>query len=377
MQDIFAVLFLAMSTGKIPSIWALGLVALFPARRLLMYYMTRAGHGELLILYGLALAFGAWALFDLVGMKGDLGVLFIGALLAAHPAAAEMSKKLMSFKDLLLVGFFLSIGMAGDITIAALLVALLLAGPLLLVYLPALHAPFYLDDASAITGDTGYTGDEGDVVVGDMDAIDVEGLTDTTYFTVSSDATNGTAIIDAETGPMGYINVDDIRELDDPPSAVGEPVTARGVLERVAAVGPEIVAPCHQGVVSVETRVPGSNPRRGAVLLDPVCDVEARAGRADDGARAAAEALAGELIPHRVLLLHLENVGKVCHVELELEGFLAAAKPGQVITDVVRCCGFEEVRRRTNDVVALRGCDCDQEPTLERCQREVESIVHV
>jgi hypothetical protein len=127
MQDIFAVLFLALSTGKIPSLWALALFALIPLRRLLMHYMTSVGHGELAILYGLTLAFGAWALFDLVGVKGDLGALIIGALLAAHPSAAEMSKKLMSFKDLLLVCFFLSIGMAGDITIATLLVALVLA----------------------------------------------------------------------------------------------------------------------------------------------------------------------------------------------------------------------------------------------------------
>ena len=127
MQDIFAVVFLALSTGKIPSIWALGLLALLPLRRVLMYYMTRVGHGELMILYGLALAFGVWSLFDLVGVKGDLGALIIGALLAAHPSAAELSKKLMSFKDLLLVGFFLSIGMTGEITMTTLLVALLLA----------------------------------------------------------------------------------------------------------------------------------------------------------------------------------------------------------------------------------------------------------
>ncbi len=126
-QDIIAVVFLALSTGKIPTIWALALFTLIPLRRLLMYYMTRAGHGELLILYGLALAFGVWALFDVAGVKGDLGALIIGALLAAHPSAAEMSKKLMGFKDLLLVGFFLSIGMAGDITVAALLIAFLLA----------------------------------------------------------------------------------------------------------------------------------------------------------------------------------------------------------------------------------------------------------
>ncbi|MDJ0892825.1 MAG: cation:proton antiporter [Gammaproteobacteria bacterium] len=132
MQDIFAVLFLALSTGKVPTIWALGLLALIPLRRLLMHIMTRVGHGELLILYGLALTFGGWGLFNIVGMKGDLGALIIGALLAAHPSAYEMSKKLMGFKDLLLVGFFLSIGLAGEITVQALVVALLLAVAMLI-----------------------------------------------------------------------------------------------------------------------------------------------------------------------------------------------------------------------------------------------------
>jgi len=127
MQDIFAVVFLAASTGKIPTIWAFALFGFLPLRPVLMRLLTRAGHGELLILYGLALSFGVWTVFDLVGVKGDLGSLFIGALLAAHPSAAEMSKKLMGFKDLLLVSFFLSIGTAGEITIPVLLIALLLA----------------------------------------------------------------------------------------------------------------------------------------------------------------------------------------------------------------------------------------------------------
>jgi len=127
MQDIFAVLFLAMSAGKIPSPWALALLALVPLRGVLMHLMSRAGHAELQILFGLALAFGGWSLFDIVDVKGDLGALIVGALLAAHPAAAEMSKKLLGFKDLLLVGFFLSIGMSGTISVSALLVALGLA----------------------------------------------------------------------------------------------------------------------------------------------------------------------------------------------------------------------------------------------------------
>jgi len=93
----------------------------------MMNLINRAGHSELQILFGLALAFGGWALFDAVDVKGDLGALIVGALLAAHPAAAEMSKKLLGFKDLLLVGFFLSIGMSGTISVSALLVALGLA----------------------------------------------------------------------------------------------------------------------------------------------------------------------------------------------------------------------------------------------------------
>jgi predicted Kef-type K+ transport protein len=127
MQDIIAVVFLALSTGKIPSPWALALLLLIPLRRVLLHVMTGVGHGELLILLGLGLTFGGANLFDLVGIKGDLGALILGALLASHPSAGEMSKKLMGFKDLLLVGFFLSIGMSGSITGGTLLVAAALA----------------------------------------------------------------------------------------------------------------------------------------------------------------------------------------------------------------------------------------------------------
>ena len=127
MQDIFAVLFLAVSAGKIPSPWAFALLGLIPLRGVLADLLTRAGHSELQILFGLALAFGSWSLFNVVDVKGDLGALIAGALLAAHPAAGELSKKLLGFKDLLLVGFFLSIGMSGTISLSALLVALGLA----------------------------------------------------------------------------------------------------------------------------------------------------------------------------------------------------------------------------------------------------------
>ena len=127
MQDIIAVVFLAASSGKLPSPWALALFLLIPLRGVLMAVLNRVGHSELQILYGIAMAFGGWALFDVLDVKGDLGALILGALLASHPAAGELSKKLLGFKDLLLVGFFLSIGMSGSISAATLLVALVLA----------------------------------------------------------------------------------------------------------------------------------------------------------------------------------------------------------------------------------------------------------
>lgn len=48
-------------------------------------------------------------------------------MLASHPLASDVSKRLLGFKDLLLVGFFLSIGMSGNLTVSAMLIALLLA----------------------------------------------------------------------------------------------------------------------------------------------------------------------------------------------------------------------------------------------------------
>ncbi len=65
-----------------------------------------------------------------------------------------------------------------------------------------------VNDAAVITGNTSFSGNEGDVVAGDLNATDVEGLTDTTYFTVSSAAANGTAVIDPNTGAWSFTPTD-------------------------------------------------------------------------------------------------------------------------------------------------------------------------
>lgn len=115
MQDIFAVVFIVLASGKTPSIWALGLpVLLFAIRPLLMLIFNKIGHGELLVLYGffLALILGA-ELFEFVGLKADLGALVIGMLVAEHKKSKELADTLLHFKDILLIGFFLSIGFMG------------------------------------------------------------------------------------------------------------------------------------------------------------------------------------------------------------------------------------------------------------------------
>ncbi|MGL5361075.1 MAG: cation:proton antiporter [Shewanella sp.] len=141
MQDIFAVLFLTISKGDIPSVWALALLLLPLAKPLIYKAFDRVGHGELLVLFGLvmALVVGAW-LFEAVGLKPDLGALIIGILLAGHKKSSELAKSLFYFKELFLVAFFLTIGLNGlptleDIVLAALLVLLIPFKIMLFVYL--------------------------------------------------------------------------------------------------------------------------------------------------------------------------------------------------------------------------------------------------
>ena len=126
MQDILAVLFLTFSTGKLPTLWAIPLLAaLLIGRKWICGLIGRSGHGEMIALCGLfmALVIGAEG-FTIVGMKADLGALFIGVLVGTHPKSKELSKSLSGVTDLLLVGFFLQIGLQGALTLQALAWAL-------------------------------------------------------------------------------------------------------------------------------------------------------------------------------------------------------------------------------------------------------------
>ncbi|WP_261881912.1 cation:proton antiporter family protein [Vibrio pelagius] len=126
MQDIFAVVFLTASTGKLPEWYAIALFALPLLRPLFYKILDWVGHGEMLVLFGIffALVVGA-GLFEFVGVKPDLGALILGMLLAGHAKASELSKSLFNLKELFLVCFFLNIGLSEQPTIQGFMLAIL------------------------------------------------------------------------------------------------------------------------------------------------------------------------------------------------------------------------------------------------------------
>jgi glutathione-regulated potassium-efflux system ancillary protein KefC len=139
-QDIAAVLFLTAAGGSPPSPWALLLLMVVPAAWGMRRIWDQVPHGEMQALFGIVVAFvPGYAAFELVGIKGDLGALVMGALMAGHPAANELAKSLFSIKELLLVAFFLSIGLGAMPGVETTVLAVLL-----LLLVPVKAAGFFL-----------------------------------------------------------------------------------------------------------------------------------------------------------------------------------------------------------------------------------------
>jgi predicted Kef-type K+ transport protein len=132
-QDIVAVALLTLESAQTPSAYAVALLALPLAKPLLDRIVSITGHGELLPLLGvvLAVAVGGFG-FEALGLSAEVGSLVLGAMVASHPRAVELGDALWGMKEIFLVGFFLSIGLAGVPTLHSLMGAmgLLLVLPL-------------------------------------------------------------------------------------------------------------------------------------------------------------------------------------------------------------------------------------------------------
>ena len=139
-QDIVAVAILGAMGGGGPTPWAFAILALPLLRPVLHRFLEWSGHGELLVLYGLMLALVlGGAAFEWMGLSPELGALLLGAMLAGHRRASELSGALWGLKEVFLVGFFLQIGMTGLPSWEGMQVALILA-----VVLPLKALLFFL-----------------------------------------------------------------------------------------------------------------------------------------------------------------------------------------------------------------------------------------
>jgi glutathione-regulated potassium-efflux system ancillary protein KefC len=156
LQDLAAVVFIVMSSDDLPSPWTPVLLLFLAAGRPVRAIWNRLGHGEMQTIFGLFMALvPGYALFDYLGIKGDLGALAMGVLLAGGSGASELSRALMSIKDLLLVGFFVSIGFSGPLSWDAVglgLVLLLLVPVQAFVYMVLLRRSRLRRRTAVLTG---------------------------------------------------------------------------------------------------------------------------------------------------------------------------------------------------------------------------------
>lgn len=113
-QDVIALVVLAVWSGKTPNIWALLLFGLPLLRPVLHRLLDIAGHDELLVLMGMLVSLVVGGMgFESMGLSSEIGALTVGVLLSTHPRAQELSDSLWSLKEIFLVGFFLQIGLTG------------------------------------------------------------------------------------------------------------------------------------------------------------------------------------------------------------------------------------------------------------------------
>ena len=138
LQDLIAVAIMSLIGAGDLSPWIPVLLVLPLLRPLLFRLFALSGHTELLLLMGIVLALAGAALFEELGLSGELGAIVIGLLLAGHPRAAELSNLLWSVKEFFLVAFFVEIGFAGLPSLGQ-----LAGGLALLLLLPVKSAVFF------------------------------------------------------------------------------------------------------------------------------------------------------------------------------------------------------------------------------------------
>lgn len=112
LQDIIAIGLLAAANGKTPSPWAFGLLAM-PLIRPIAHRLLSATHSDdLRLLLGVFFALSGGVMAEKVSISADIGALLMGVTLASHSKTEDIAAKLWGLKEILLVAFFLQIGLS-------------------------------------------------------------------------------------------------------------------------------------------------------------------------------------------------------------------------------------------------------------------------
>lgn len=111
LQDVIAIGLLAVADGKNPSPWAFCLF-LLPLCRPVAHRLLNITYSEdLRLLLGVFFALTGGALAKSVNISPDIGALLMGVTLASHTKTEDIAEKLWGLKEVLLVAFFLQIGL--------------------------------------------------------------------------------------------------------------------------------------------------------------------------------------------------------------------------------------------------------------------------
>ncbi len=117
LQDILAmalILYTATETVSYHTLYLLLIIPLIPILHKILSHLQDNEELELISAIILALFFGAF-LFKSVGLTGELGALTLGVFLSTHKASERLAKKIWGLRELLLLGFFISLGMKLEI----------------------------------------------------------------------------------------------------------------------------------------------------------------------------------------------------------------------------------------------------------------------
>jgi len=146
-QDIFALCLLFYTNDTVfsyKSFYLLLIPLIIPFIKILLDKLSSSEELELISSITIGLFLGGY-LFDKFGLSGELGSLFVGMLLSNYKSAKKLSDKIWSIREILLISFFVSLGMKLDLNIEILESSLILISLLFVKFITLFFLLIYFN----------------------------------------------------------------------------------------------------------------------------------------------------------------------------------------------------------------------------------------